>query len=260
MIVISNRDFNIGQIAESGQCFRINQIDDYLWNVVAFDKILTIKQISNEITFYCNEYDFKTIWTSYFDLNTDYSDIKKFLLNLNDCYLTEAIKYGYGIRILKQDLWETMISFIISQRNNIKKIKLSIEKLCQYKIHFPSPQEINSYSFEFLSSCGFGYRTNYIQNLTKSIVNKKFNLNALKTMNYESSIEKLLTIKGIGNKIANCVMLYGLHHVNAFPIDTWMKKIISKHYKKDFNYKKFYPYCGIAQQYMFFYERKKSTK
>ena len=256
MIKVYKKDFNILHIMKSGQCFRISQHEKNLYQVIALDHNVMVKQLGDEIIFYCSREEFNNIWFDYFDLSTDYNSIKECLLKLNDSYLTTAIEFGYGIRILRQDLWEVMVSFIISQRNNIPKIRFSIDKLCRGEDHFPSAQEINSMPDSFLSSCGLGYRLKYIKKLAQDVVDKKIELDELKNDTYAEAMKVLLKIYGVGPKVASCIALYGLHHLEAFPIDVWIQRIIRSHPSMDI--KSFGQYAGIAQQYMFFYERNRN--
>lgn len=258
MIKIQIPDFSIEQIANSGQCFRINQLDgDNLWQVVAFGKILKIQQINtNEVIFHCSEEEYLDLWKNYFDLDRDYKKIKMLILNTGDPYLIKAVKYGYGLRILKQDIWEVIVSFVISQRNNISRIKRIIENLCMpYGVKFPSPSILAKFSEKKFKTLGLGYRTKYLINIAHAVASGKFDVEYLKSLEYLEAIRYLKLLQGIGDKVANCIALFGLHKIEAFPIDVWIKRIIDRRYNGRFDLTPFFSYAGIIQQYMFFYER-----
>ena len=243
--------FNVQQIADSGQCFRMNNIGDNTYRLVAFNKYLEIEQLDkNQVNFRCEDEDFETLWADYFDLNYDYGNVVHSIHNSEDDFLKKAVEYGEGIRILKQDLWETIVSFIISQRKSIPAIKSTIEKLCmkfgekksfEGKVYytFPSPEVIAEQSMEDLQGLALGYRDKYILSTAKTIANGAVDLEHIKQMNREDAILELKKLSGVGEKVANCVALYGMHKIDAFPVD------------KGFN--------GIVQQYMFYYMKNSYT-
>ena len=259
MTTINNPDFDIHQIARSGQCFRMSKLVVNSYKVIAFGHSVVVEQTNDDIIFYCHKNEFDDVWYDYFDLGCDYGNVKQQVLRYNDIFLTKAVEYGYGIRILKQNLWETMISFIISQCNNIPRIVKSIDKLCGGMTCFPSPQDIVMMSDAQLQECGLGYGVKYVKNLARSVISGDCDLKKLQHASYDNAINMLLSIYGVGDKVANCVALYGLHHLEAFPVDTWMKRIINAHYGGYFDVKRFGKYAGIVQQYMFFYKRSLST-
>jgi N-glycosylase/DNA lyase len=187
-------------------------------------------------------------------MSRDYGKIKELIKSANDPYLTAAVDYGYGIRMLKQDLWEVVASFIISQRNNILRIKNTVAKLRDGD-RFPSPDVIAQYSEQDLRDLGLGYRARYLKNVSAAVANGDLNLDELKTMNYPDAIAFLKRFDGIGDKVANCVALFGLHKIEAFPVDVWIKLVIDERYGGRFDASRFSGYAGIVQQYMFFYER-----
>ena len=272
-------NFDPGQIADSGQCFRWHKVNDQIYIVPAFGKYLIIKKCQDGYEFSCDENEWNSIWSSYFDNARDYNKIKKVILSGKDKHLKDAYSKGSGVRILKQDLWEIIFSFMISQNNNIKRIKGSIEKVCQYcKLdrfdnsslselnldkdeislatdiyRFPSYDEIPLEIFDD-SSFGFGYRAPYLKGLCQYVSDNPDWLDYLKTLSYEDAMTELLKIKGIGKKVANCICLFGLGHVNAFPIDTHVRQLLDKYYPDGFDYKKYDGYAGIIQQYLFYFE------
>ena len=259
-------DFNIEQIADSGQCFRMKKIDDNKYYTIAFDRYLEItKADNNTYEFSCSEEEFESIWEKYFDLSTDYSVFKSNIDN-NDICLQNAVEFGYGIRILKQDLWEVIVSFIISQRKSIPAISTCIESLSKAygkKIEynnntyysFPSPDSLAKISLDELLTHGLGYRAKYISNISKEVALGNIDLNELRTLPYDEAYKKLMSIYGVGAKIANCVLLFGLYQINAFPKDVWINRIIENEYNGSFDEKQYDGYAGVIQQYMFYYKR-----
>ena len=209
----------------------------------------------------------REFWHDYFDLGTDYGEIKETLVK-NEPKLKDATEYGYGIRILNQDLFETIISFIISQNNNIPRIRKNIESLCERYgeeignedgktlYAFPTPKALADASEDDLAALKLGYRSAYIKESARCYLEK----------GSPCTREELLNMHGIGPKVANCIMLFGLRDVEAFPIDTWVKHIMTDMYDisgKDVQgmyktaYEKFGKYAGYAQQYLFHYYRDK---
>ncbi len=219
------------------------------------------KKISPETTthiFFCSQEKFDTFWRDYFNLQTDYSIFKQRILASGDAYLRNAANFGSGLRILRQDLWETMVSFIISQQNNIPRITHCIKQLCALNGNkFPTAEDFLSMRGEKLKAVKLGYREDYLLRLSEAVVEGKFDLDVLRNMSYEEALQYLKTLRGVGEKVANCIALFGLHHLEAFPIDTWMKKIIVTHYDGHFSLeeKGLKDIAGLVQQYMFFYER-----
>ena len=278
MFEFDSEFFNLNQIADSGQCFRWQEIfcdnesKKYHYQVPVKNKLLNIFQDDKKIKIDCTESEFESFWKNYFDFNTDYKKITSLIVD--DEYLQCAIKYGYGIRILNQDLWEMIISFIISQNNNIPRIKKSIEGLCKIFSKkqitselksFPTAQEIISFGdkntiLEKLKSVGLGYRDEYIYLISLYTIENPTWIDELKNMTYKDAFEKLISFKGIGKKVANCICLFGLHLINACPVDTWIQKIIDERYDGKIPSWMKSEVAGIYQQYAFYYERFLSKK
>lgn len=255
--------FDIPTIANSGQVFRFNKVNKNRWEVFSKDKKLVIDDIKeeNKIIFYCSLTDFK-YWETYFDLkNNTYMNAKKEILN-NDEFLKKAFQYGSGMRILKQDLFETIISFILSQRKSIPAIKTCIENFCkkygEKKLDifnniyyaFPTIQNLKNIKLDDLNNLGFGYRSKYIYNFIMQLNNNPGFLENLKKKSYSQQKEQLLSIYGVGEKISDCILLFSLHNLNVLPKDVWIQRIIEEIYNNNFPYKK---YQGLFQQYLFFY-------
>lgn len=266
------------KIAESGQIFRFNVYADE-YSLVAGDKLLFIKEDDDGYILSCSESEFEEFWTDYFDLRLDYSDFEK-NIPADDLFLINAAEYSYGIRILNQDKWEMLISFIISQRKSIPAIKSSIEKLARTygkKIDmqipdfiknidknseffaFPTPKALADASIDDLNACSLGYRSPYIEASAKAVYRGDIDLEALSKLDDNELLAALMSLKGVGIKVANCVALFGYHRIAAFPIDVWIKRMIDEHYEGEFPLKLYDGYAGVIQQYIFYYGRE-STK
>jgi len=260
------KDFNIEQIAESGQCFRWNKVGDMTYRGIIGNNVCEIKQNGNEVeVFGIDESTFR----DYFDIDRNYGEIKNFYKS--DKILSEAIKYGEGIRILNQDKFEILISFIISANNNIPRIKKSIEAICRKFgkciedefYAFPTPVELSKATEEELKKCGVGFRAKYIYKTCKDILNG-FDLEEISKKPSMECKKELMKLTGVGPKVADCIMLFSMRKIEAFPIDVWIKRIVEELYLKReatlkeieiFSKEKFSVYAGIAQQYLFFYIR-----
>lgn len=273
-IILSDvEDFNLQHIFDCGQCFRWDKLDNNTYTGVAKNKALKISMNKNCVTLYDTSlYDFNNFWYDYFDFGTDYSKIKKELSA--DPVLNDAINYGYGIRILNQDLFECVISFIISASNNIPRIKKIINTLCTLygdKISymgktyysFPTPQKIYSAGLYGLSKINAGFRDKYILSAAKFFL-EEFDDDFFKNLDYDSAKKELLRIYGVGNKVADCILLFSLSKRNSFPVDVWVKRVMEYFYFeneesiktiKDFSQNKFKNLGGYAQQYLFYYAR-----
>ena len=247
---------NLHQIANSGQCFRWQQINDNTYKIPAFSKELTISQDGNTFILSCDENEWNGLWKNYFDVDTDtdYNEVENIIMESNDDFLKAAYEFGSGIRILRQDLWEVIISFIISQNNNIPRIKKSIEKLCdEVDGEFPDYIDLISMSYgNTLSKMGLGYRDKYLLNIIPWWIAKGKYIN-WESLSNEKSKSELMKIKGIGNKVADCICLFGLHHLDAFPIDTHIKKILDREYNGEIPEWAESKYAGLFQQYVFYY-------
>lgn len=263
-------DFDLDKISRSGQCFRMDQIrgEEGKYAIIAFGRYLKIEQIKEEVNSYffsCLEEEWETIWKTYFDYETNYGRIYQKVDN-KDAYMREAVLFGSGIRILRQDLFETIICFIISQQNNIPRIKKCVENLCRnfgekkqnFKEEdyytFPTPEKLSTLTLEDMKSCGLGYRDKYILKTAQMIKDKEVDLNMLPGMGYEESKKELLKLCGVGIKVAECICLFALHHVDAFPIDTHIQAVLCCHYPEGFPFERYKGFAGILQQYAFYYD------
>jgi N-glycosylase/DNA lyase len=264
-------DFEPEHIFECGQCFRWNKELDGSYTGVAKNKILNIEKKGEKIFFNnTSKKDFLEIWVNYFDLNRDYSIIKN---HIRDEKLDDIIEFGKGIRILDQDEWETLVSFIISANNRILMIKRVIENLSRkygdylgtYKgnkyYSFPTPEKLNLTTENEIRRMKTGFRAKYIKDAAEIVSNDKDWLYSLKGLNYDTALEEIKKIKGVGDKVGNCILLFSMNKYEAFPVDIWMKRIMGKIYgikgkPEDIRKKseKIYgKYSGFAQQYLFYY-------
>ena len=257
MYITKINHMNLHQIANSGQCFRWQQINDNTYKIPAFGQELAISQDGDLFTLSCDKNEWNSIWRNYFDLDTNYNEVENIIMSTNDDFLKTAYQFGSGIRILRQDLWEVIISFIISQNNNIPRIKKSIQKLCDtYYGKFPPPLWLFNIN---LSNMGLGYRDKYIKNACNwMIANCSFT--GKLDISYSYDKEQLMKIKGVGNKVADCICLFGLHHLDAFPIDVHIKSIIDREYNGEMPEWVDCKYAGLFQQYIFYYELNHKTR
>ncbi len=227
-------------------------------------KVLRIRAEDERVFVSASEKEFKSIWYDYFDLSRDYAAARK-AVSL-DGYTRSAAEYGKGIRILRQDRWEALCSFIISQCNNIPRIKKIIESLCALygdaiefegrEYHaFPSAEKLAALEPEALAPIRCGYRAPYIIDAARAVSSGRLNLEKLSTLKCAEAVRELKKINGIGDKVANCVVLFGLNIPDAFPLDVWMKKALKAHYPPGFDPACFGENAGLAQQYIFYYAR-----
>lgn len=253
--------FDLAQTLDCGQAFRWAENDDGSWSGIAFGKALTLNADGDKITFHCDKTDFESIWYDYFDLATDYDEIRSRLSNISPV-LKEAADYAPGIRILKQDPWEAVCSFIISQNNNIPRIKGIISRLCENfgeridgtnLFSFPSAEKISSLTEDDLAVIRSGFRAKYILAGANAALEDGF-LESMYNLPIDEARKKIKTVKGIGPKVADCALLYGFHRTECFPVDVWMKKAMGK-LLPDVDPSIFGKDAGIAQQYIFHYSR-----
>lgn len=274
--------FDAKNIFECGQCFRWNKEKENGYIGVFENSVVRVEQTSKSIYFEgvnSQDKNLQEICFFYFDMQRDYEVLQK-QLEKADSTLGQSIQYGQGIRILNQDLWETIISFIISANNNIPRIKGIIERLSktygqaiQWKENiyytFPTPEELAKASIEDLRKLGLGFRDKRVYETTKMVVEKKVDLEKLKEeKNFEKIRETLLTLSGVGEKVADCILLFStLKRLEAFPIDVWVKRVMNELYihkeeakvnNKEIQkiaYEKFGTLAGLAQQYLFYWKR-----
>ncbi len=256
-IILRQPDFDLDETLDCGQAFRWTKTDDKTYSGFFLNRYLEISDIGDNTFILKNtsEDDFLNIWADYFDLKTDYGALKKKFSE--DRILSEACKFAGGIRLLRQDTWETLCSFIISQNNNIPRIKGIITRLCDKYGGFPTARMLSCETEENLGYLRSGFRAKYIIDAALKVAEGVIEPDKLKAMELEQAKKKLMEIKGVGPKVADCVLLFGMYRTEAFPIDVWIKRVM----------KCFFPdglpectagYEGIAQQYLFHYARNNS--
>lgn len=270
---------DIDNSINSGQVFLWQKSKNYWYgidgqNILKINQKGKIKSMQNMKTSFLREND----------------DIEKIIKSVSkDKTIKKAVKKYEGLRIFNQDPFQCMISFIISSNSNIQKIKSSLEKISrkfgkkvviedQEFFLFPKPEKIAKASISEIKTCGVGYRAPFIKEAAKMVTEKKINFEYLKNSDYDETKRNLRLIPGIGNKVADCIMLFSLNKLDAFPLDTWMIKILEKYYSKEFQIETktitekqyeilhekivdyFGPYCGFAQQFLFKMERENYEK
>lgn len=269
------KDFDLAQTLECGQFFHFVKLDEEDYVLAAKGYVLHVAQKEDTVIFYdTDEEEYVNVWKDYFDMDRDYSAIKKKLLEKDD-KLKDAIESMWGVRILNQEFFETLISFIISQNKQIPHIKKIVADISArfgtYKgsfggvdmYTFPTIKQLTSASEEDFKELKAGFRAPYIMDAIRRNMAGQFDETELRDMDYESCVNELMTIKGVGEKVANCVSLFGLGKKEAFPVDVWIKRIMETMYfdgvdtPKDkiaaFAKEQFGELGGFAQQYLFYY-------
>ena len=279
-IIENQESFELKDIFECGQCFRWNENENGSYTGVINNGVLNVEKQGKKIFFTgILDQDIKEVVRFYFDLDRNYEEIKMQLSNI-DKYLKTSVEYGKGIRILNQDLWETIISFIISANNNIPRIKGIIERISkEYGTEiewngekyytFPTPEQLGKATVEDLRSLGTGFRDIRIYETTQKVLSGEFNLKEVQKKDTLSAREELLTLSGVGTKVADCILLFStLKRFDVFPIDVWVRRVMNELYiknedetkvsKKDIMKianEKFGNLEGLAQQYLFYWKR-----
>lgn len=276
MIKVLKKDIDLKSTLLSGQCFRVSKYKDGYITILK-DRVIFIKEKKKYLIIESsNKENLKEIIIEYLDLNRDYTSINNFLSS-QDSYMNKIIKECNGLKILNQDSFEMYISYIISQNNNVKRISKIIESISkkygkkvffenkEYYL-FPEKEAFINISIEDLKRFGLGYRTQYIKNALKKLKEDNNFVNKINTLDTENALTELMTVKGIGLKVASCILLFGFSRLDVFPIDTWVKQNIAKNYKelkinyksiKAFTEQKYKNFSGMAIQYMFHSERNK---
>lgn len=280
-LVLNNLDsFELEHIFDCGQCFRWNKQEDDSYIGVINAGVLKVSKSKNRVVFEgILEGDINSIVYDYFDLGTNYDEIKRKFSKIDDS-MKKSVDFGYGIRILNQDLWEMIISFIISANNNIPRIKGIIERIsekCGKKVTwndtdyylFPTVEELSKLSVSDLRALGTGFRDKRIYKTTQMILNNEVSINKLAKMKDTEEIRtELLKLDGVGEKVADCIMLFALKRYDSFPIDVWVRRVMNTLYIhnedetkvtkteiKECAYNLFREKQGLAQQYLFYWAR-----
>lgn len=267
-IKINKDELNLNKTLDCGQAFRWKQLDSNWWQGVIGNEIICLGQgtIDNEECIVTNASDLTKI-VKYLNIDMNYTElIESIALNT---YESKAYEYSKGIHILRQDLFETMVTFLMSQCNTMHNIKIIVRNICTdfgEKIEtefmgrkftdfaFPSLDKLSECSVDDFKKCRMGFRADFLYDMIKDIKNTPKLLDDIANANYNESIYLLKQFNGIGDKVANCISLFGLHHVEAFPIDTHMRQIINREYNGNIDIQRYKGIAGIIQQYMFYYE------
>lgn len=254
-------DLDLAQTLDCGQSFRWEQEENGDFRGVAFDREVTVHLDGGDFYIFGGKAEDSALWSDYFDLDFDYGVIKNELSALSPV-LKSAAEYAPGIRILRQDSWEALCSFIISQNNNIPRIKGIIKRLCECfgdktedsGYTFPSAARLSDLSVENLAPLKSGFRAKYLIDAAQKVSSGEINLDEVLVMPIDEARQSLMKIKGVGPKVAECALLYGMHRLECFPMDVWMKRAMAV-LLPEFTIEDLGQYAGIAQQYIFHYSR-----
>ena len=279
------KHFDVAKVFDCGQCFRFDPVTDSLHEIefagCAHGKYISVAQDGDCVFIYnATAEEYETLWKGFLGLDQDYGKINDDILSLSqNPALADAVNRADGIRILKQGEWEAICSFIISQNNNIPRIKKLVAALCHacgekidvsamgehiasdhkeqegHFYSFPAPERVLELGVEGLAALKMGFRAKYLYDAAQKTVNRDVELEFLKNADTEECIKHLCTVKGIGPKVASCALLFGFAKLDAFPVDVWIKKVMAKYFDEDFEPSSLGKYAGIAQQYLFYYER-----
>lgn len=263
-VCITLPGFDLARTLDCGQAFRWERLADGAFHGVAFGHALTVRQEGNEMFFFCSNKLFEEVWSKYFDLKRDYPALCRQFCQ--DPVMREATGACPGIRILRQEPWEALCSFILSQNNHIPRIRGIIRRLCEAfgdplgggDFTFPSPGCLAKLSAASLAPLRAGFRTGYLLDAAEKVASGVVNLEALCTLPLAQARSVLQQIRGVGPKVAECTLLYGCGRMEAFPMDVWMKRVVAECYPNGL------PACilgnqGIAQQYLFDWRRSRRT-
>lgn len=261
IVIPDVRDLDLEQTLDCGQSFRWEKQNDGSFSGVAFGKYVNISLDGTDMIIKNAAPEDEKIWREYFDLELDYGKIRGDISRLHPV-LEEAARYAPGIRILRQEPYEALCTFIISQNNNIKRIKGIVVRLCESfgdeidegVYTFPTAERLAELTPDDLAPLRAGFRNRYIIDSAKKIASGEVDLELCKTADYEAARAELMKITGVGVKVADCTLLFGMHRVEAFPVDVWMKRAMEKLFP-DMTANDFGEYAGIAQQYIFHYSR-----
>lgn len=262
VIVTTQGDMSLRDTLCCGQSFRWRELSDGSFKGTAYGRTVTVSLKGRELVIDgADAQAFEDIWRGYFDLDFDYVDLRQDLSEKHSV-LREAARFAPGIHILRQEPFEALISFIISQNNNIKRIEGIVDRLCETfgepaqggGFAFPAAHKLAALTEEDLAPLRAGFRNRYILDAARKVASGEIDLSLCRTLPFEEAKKQLMTVVGVGEKVADCVLLYGLHRTEAFPMDVWMKRAMSTLFP-DTEPADFGEYAGIAQQYIFHYSR-----
>ena len=268
MQVTIKDDFDLEKIIDSGQCFRGKCLEDGSYRFISGDSVIYLRPKEGEPGVYtvsCDHNSWETIWFPFFDLERCYSEIAVLESGKHE-FVDQAIAHGRGVRLLRQDPWEMLLTFIISQRKSIPAIIKSVEALSEKYGHdiateqerlkaFPSPEEMKEATAEELAACGLGYRVKYILDAIQKVNSGELNLKAIAKLPDDVLLEKLQAVMGVGIKVANCIALFAYGRTACVPVDVWIFRAIEKECGGVSPFSLYGENAGIIQQYIFYYER-----
>lgn len=252
---------DLSAIAQSGQCFRMTADHEGCWLYSGAERVFVRRREDDKCAFDCDEDALKRLWLPYLDEGTDYAAIVQ-SIDPEDEALVKAADYSKGLRILRQDPFEALICFIISQRRSIASIRGCVDKLCRafgercedaYGEYyaFPTPKALAEAQERALLDCSVGYRAKYIQAAARRIALGEETLGRLALLPDDALKQSLLAFYGVGEKVASCVMLFGFHRLNAFPVDVWVDRVEKRYYDGRFPVERYLGAAGVMQQYLF---------
>lgn len=257
-------DFDLEKIASCGQCFRAKAVDDGMFRFISGDHVIYIEKTGeHEFSVSCTEDEWKSIWVSYFDLNRSYSSLYYEERDKHD-FVHKAMDCGRGLRVLRQNPWEMLVTFIISQRKSIPAISKSVEALSEKYGHmikteyetiysFPTPEELAGASEEELQACSLGYRVPYIVDAVQRVTSGSLDLKAIADYDDAELLNALQTVHGVGRKVANCICLFGYGRIACVPVDVWISRAVKEDCCGEDPFVLFTDNAGIIQQYIFYY-------
>ncbi len=263
-------DFDLDKIAASGQCFRTRRFADGGYRFICQDQILYIRPAGQDrFAVSCSEADWQHVWTAYFDLEQNYRKIRQKEQGKNE-FVDAAMDFGRGIRVLRQEPWETLLTFLISQRKNIPAISKAVEALSSgygpvitttYEtLHaFPSPAALAGVTEENLRDCGLGYRAPYVLDAVRRVLSGDLDLKVLASLSDEELLAQLKSVRGVGKKVAGCVALFAYGRMDCVPVDVWISRAIEEDCKGTSPFSLYPGDAGIIQQYIFYYERSEKS-
>ncbi len=264
-------DFDLHKIAASGQCFRVRESQGGRFRFISGRRVLYLQK-TGKMTYdlSCSEEEWQTFWSGYFDLNRNYKEIRRQEQGKN-AFADAAMDFGAGIRILHQDPWETLITFLISQRKNIPAIQKAVEGLCQaygrpittaYETLycFPTPQELSVADEADLRALRLGYRAPYVLDAIQQVESRTLDLTNIASLSSQKLLKQLQTVRGVGIKVANCVALFAYGRCDCVPVDVWINRAIEEDCHGCSPFPQYQENAGIVQQYIFYYERESKTK
>lgn len=265
------KNFNLKDTVTCGQIFRFDIEDDNSYTVILSDRVINIKQIDNKLIVNSNNMDnLKEVITNYFDLEYDYENINNMLIN-NNPELKEIINYSNGLKMINEPKEEVIISYILSSNNRVPQIKKTLDNISKEygeKVYFnnkeyylfPKLEDLKKASIDDFRRLKCGFRDKYLY----EFINSNFNIDKLDSINSDDALDLLMKNKGIGEKVASCILLFGFHRFDVYPIDTWVKKYMKDEYNidtvkgiKEFCKERYKEYAGLVIQYMFNYKRNK---